>query len=135
MSKHNLQQLQRKSSSLNALTKKWYRKLEETGFKDIEDQEGRLKSWTGHVLHDEFAEPLPENHKKESSKIHKTSQQEYYRLVGQCLFDKTFPSKDYRKTWQLHAEGLSYKEIGRLMGLSKPGVQHRIRKMRTMFKI
>lgn len=123
MSKPNLQQLQQK----------WYRKLEEQGFKDIEDTQGRLKTWTGHALHDEFAEPLPEHHRKESSKIHKTSQQEYYRLVGQFLFDKEFPNKEYRKVWQLHAEGKSYKEIAGIVGFTKRMVRYRICKMRMLF--
>src|SRR5271165_2496579 len=119
--------------SLQKLQAKWYRKLESTGFKDIEDDKGRLKNWTGYLtLENENAEILSGHHKRESSKVQKISQAEYYRLAGQMLYDQEFPNKQYKQVWKLHVEGKSYSEIAKLMGFSKFCVQYRVCKMRRL---
>jgi len=112
-----------KSKQLQKLQAVWYKRLSESGFEDIEDEKGNLKSWSTH-------------NDKASSSLQKKAKAEYYRLAGQYLYDKDFSLfKDgsYRIAWMLHCEGLSHKEIGALMMLSEDKIRYRIRKMRTLF--
>lgn len=111
-------------SNLQKLQAKWYASLRKQGFKDIEDANGMLKTWTSSV-------------RRASTAVNHTSyrlgQEEYYRLAAQFIWDKKFPSKLYKQVWTLHARGLTYGAIGKQLKLPKRGVRWRVTKMRDMF--
>lgn len=115
------------SQSLKKLQLKWYLKLKEEGFKDIEDSQGRLISSANHNLG------------LTRLRLWRRSKEEYYRLATGLLFEGKFPKgralseEHYKAVWALHVEGMSYREIGKIMGLSKSSVQFRIRRMRRIF--
>jgi DNA-directed RNA polymerase specialized sigma24 family protein len=125
-----------KPKKLQQLQSKWYKKLEREGFKDIEDQRGRLKTWSGRSLHDEFKGPLPGYHRPGrdySSLTWKASQAEYFRLANQYIHDCSFPSEQHKIVWTMHAEGRSYKEIGKVTGLSERNAMYRVIRLRKLF--
>jgi len=127
-----------KQNNLKTLQARWYKKLKDSGFKDIEDDVGRLKTWSGHAINLNFNEPLAPT-RVYSSKVWKVSQAEYYRLAAQFLYNNEFPSDHfypsewYEYIWSLHVEGLTGVDIGKRLGMSKRAVTYRIRKMRKKF--
>lgn len=85
-------------AEFRTLQQQWYKKLEEDGFKDIEQEDGRLRSWASwfqtHYTAEGYA--LKEN---------------YYYLATNFLGEYTFPSDFYRRIWGLHCEGYSTRRI------------------------
>lgn len=125
-------------NSLASLQKKWYKKLAAKGFKDIEDDKGRLKTYIASTsLHIEDHGPIPPVHRSipYSSKLWKESQAEYYRVAGQSMFSKDFAGLEssFRRIWALHADGKTVTEIAKLMKMPRTNVQSRICKMRMIF--
>ena len=96
--------MQPNNKDFKALQAKWYAKLENSGFEDIEDQHGHLdrhKSLSNIVTHyDQTSFEL---------------KQEYYRLAGQFLHDHKFKSKKEMLIWQYHCEGMSIRDIAKKM--------------------
>lgn len=117
--------------NLKTLQKKWYRKLQQVGFKDIENSKGLLKVWSGAPLDENL--PAITSKTGYSSKIFKESQQEYYRLAGQYYYDKEFKSSRDKEIWRLHALGSSLIDIAAEMRMSKGSIQYRIERMRKEF--
>jgi hypothetical protein len=129
-----------RSQLLRSLQKKWYQKLKNSGFKDIEDAQGNITDGsgmlnylgTGEVDYNQLN--VGKNLKYPySSLAWKRSQAEYYRLASQCLHDKAFRSKRHKKIWGLHANGMTYVEIGKRVGLSVTGVEWHVHSMRKAF--
>ena len=88
------------------LKKKWYTKLEKSGFNDIETDENHMKEWDSSF----FAR----------YNIHSVAAKtEYYRLAGQFLHQHEFSSDKEKKIWTLHCEGLSVYQISDKMSRSK----------------
>lgn len=77
----------------------WYQKLKEEGFKDAETPNGYLK--------DHPVERLKRDYTPEKF----NEKQNYFRLAAQFYHDHTFDSFHEQKVWQLHAEGLSLREM------------------------
>lgn len=88
------------SKEFKDLQAKWYKKLANTGFADIEQPDGNLKNWALSLIrHDETTE---------------NAKQDYYRLAGQLLHSSyPFQSNTERKIWEMHAEGLSIRDIAK----------------------
>lgn len=83
------------------LQKKWYSKLEDLGFDEIEDTDSPrefLKSWHNH--HFQNIDPLVIEFNKE-----------YYDQARSALHTYRFETKKEEKIWELHADGLSLREI------------------------
>lgn len=103
-----------KKESLRALQLKWYKKLRDEGFVDIEapihaHTEARHSTWY-----------IP--NKYTADEIAAT--QRYYELAAQMVHDYTFSSKTEKKIWTLHSQGLSYNAIAKQMKLkSQTSVQ------------
>jgi hypothetical protein len=86
---------QSKKDRLERLKKKWAKKLEKSGFDDIEIQGGSyLKrcTWT-----------IAESYSSES--------EQYYIWARQYSFDGLFVSPTEKRIWDLHSEGQSYDSI------------------------
>lgn len=88
-----------KTKEFRELQSKWYKKLRQQGFEDLERKAGRLK--TGAL--------------QNISHLYNTEQfnikEEYYRLAGQFLHEHKFKSGIEKKIWELHSEGMSIRNI------------------------
>lgn len=91
----------------NQLQAKWYKKLDKSGFSDIEQPvtyksgaaDGNLILWqggyfTGNYTSEEFKE-----------------KEEYYRMAGQFLHEYEFADKNEKAVWELHARGYTVVSI------------------------
>lgn len=113
----------KQNNQLSRLIKEWDQKLRDSGFNDIEDRsKDTLKSWAGTCYlqlnkNGEF-KVQPKTKHGYTSLVHKESQAEYYRLAAQCLHEAEFKNTKQRLIWQLHAEGYSYNEIAKELGLN-----------------
>ena len=91
--------MRRNSSEFRALQKKWYGKLKDTGFEDIEqdptDEGGPLERWAASSLRAKF----------DATKY--SAKEEYYRLAGQFLYSHEFETGLEKDIWALHSEGVS----------------------------
>lgn len=85
--------------TLNALTKIWYEKLTESGFRDIESSPIYLKEWDSHYFQSNF-DPLSFENRAE-----------YYRMAEKFTHSHDFPTYLEFKIWELHAQGLSVRDI------------------------
>lgn len=90
---------------LKKLQAKWYRKLKESGFEDIEDTESPkefLKEWhsTWFKTHS-----TPESFKER----HRCYQQRTYFATSH-----TFSSELEERVWCLYSDGFSYREIAKM---------------------
>lgn len=79
----------------------WYKKLDKAGFKDIERDEDNLKSWTA---------------TKVNRSLHSwESKEAYYQMATNFLSDYTFASNTEKLIWEYHAEGISTRDIAKLL--------------------
>ena len=81
--------------------KKWYQKLKNSGFVDIESFS------TACEPHDILKFPF------NSGGMDIEQEEEYYRECRSFLHEFNFKSKTERKIWELHSEGTPYKKIAR----------------------
>lgn len=91
---------QRKPVDYNKLRDKWYAKLAKEGFEDIEDTEGRLKTYASSALVQVYKDHLKYDTKER-----------YYQLAGQFLHDHKFKSNVERFIWEQHCEGVSIRKM------------------------
>lgn len=92
-----------KSSEFKKLKAKWYKKLKENGFDDIEQDEDNLKVWSFKLF------TVQRNLTLFSAK------EEYYRWAGQFLHEHPFTNEFDKEVWSLHAEGQSNEKITKLL--------------------
>lgn len=83
---------------LSPLEKTWYKKLEDSGFKDIETTDDVF--WG-------------ERKKKRRLTATYSTTYEYYRLAGFFLYDYKFRDERDRLIWHLHCEGKTLHSIAR----------------------
>lgn len=103
---------QNKKLSYEEQRKFWYKKLKDDGFEDIEDVErDTLKTWALRTT----AELLRVN-----SKIVIEAKEEYYSMCRHFLADHEFKNKKERIIWEYHTEGISTRDIAKL--LEKAGI-------------
>lgn len=94
-----------KSKDLKELTKTWYKKLEDSGFNDIEQEDSVLKHHHGpwfHMMYDK--DPNAVKHKVR-----------YYRLAGFFLNEHKFAKLIHKAIWEYHAQGLGCREISSIL--------------------
>lgn len=97
------------TSEFKKLNAKWSKKLEKSGFEDIEQPadfksgapDGNLKKWSASF----FSNPSRFDAAKYEAK------EEYYRLAGQFLHEHRFSHRDEKALWEMHSEGLSIDSI------------------------
>lgn len=85
---------------------KWYKKLEKSGFVDIELNEKRLKTWSSNQF--EFPRLMTSDG---GWKI----KAEYYYMAAQFLNDYKFDTEIEKTIWTYHSEGLSVREISSIL--------------------
>lgn len=99
------------SSPSKQLQEYWNQKLKDSGFKDIENPDGFLKEWVSSRI-------LPSrNH----NRLKIVAKENYYRLVGNFLYDYKYFTMKEKDIWVRHGEGFSLNEIAKDMGISKAG--------------
>lgn len=87
--------------AFDKLKKLWYKKLEKSGFKDIEQDEDNLKVWTIKLSTSQYKNG-PEK-------------QTYYYMASQFLNTHEFKNHIDRIIWEYHCEGISYRNISKLL--------------------
>lgn len=111
--------------SFKQLQKQWYKKLTETGFKDIEiDEYGPLSDNCMKIYHD-----IHRGKKKDPT--------EYFLLAGRFLHENTWNQKKphHYKVWELHSEGKLRREIAKLTGMDVSQIQYLLHAIsQKMFK-
>lgn len=87
------------SKDFKKLNAKWAKKLKESGFEDIEQDETHLNFWNGSRLATLYTDEQFQ------------ARQEYYRIAGQFLHEYKFDSDLDRTIWEMHANGSSIRNI------------------------
>lgn len=82
------------------LQKKWYAKLAEDGFEDIEDQDQKhLKAWHSAYFQIKYTPCTFE------------AKQHYFEMAREFVWTHPFKTKQNRRIWILHSRGLSLRQI------------------------
>lgn len=108
-----------------ALTKEWDKKLKKSGFEDIEQPNGQLKTWSS-----QFYRPT-KTHRgtvDEDKVAVLELKSEYYRLAEHFLNQYKFESKYEKAAWKLHSEGKSYRTIVNSLKFKFPNNEFAINK-------
>ncbi len=93
---------QNKNKEFLDLQAKWDAKLEKSGFKDIEQRDGRLKIHETTRFYN-------------MSEIRKESSEQYYRLAGFFYHEHDFINEKQKLIWLYHSNGVPTREIARLL--------------------
>lgn len=111
----------KKPKSFKELKAMWYKKLDASGFQDIEERHvDKLKDY--HSYHFRAHEPIVAETKRA-----------YFEAASDFL--NFSPLKGLRRRiWELHAAGKSVSEIGKEVKLCKSSVQFHINKVRALMK-
>jgi hypothetical protein len=118
-----------KTKKFQKLKEKWYKKLEKTGFEDIEQNEGALKVWESFAF---------SNHRYNRHTF--AEKQEYFSLAGRFFHEHEFESDKVKEIWRLHSEGYSLSGIydkvkTKKRGFSRPNIYLIVKKLqKEMFK-
>lgn len=103
-----------KTKQFKELENRWYKKLLEKGFKDIEQRDSKGKSLdrlkTGPL------ENVVNLYSVEQFQI----KEEYYRVAGQFLHEHKFKTNTEKLIWKHHSDGVSIRNI--IKFLKKKGV-------------
>lgn len=86
------------ANDFKKLQTEWYKKLEDSGFQDVEQDESTLKEWSLQFLRDR------------TTRL-RESREPYFRLAGHFLHDYQFETDRDRIIWEYHSEGLKVEEI------------------------
>lgn len=90
------------SQSYEKLKEVWYKKLERSGFEDIEKDEFNLKQYSSR-----FAEATVVRNWHAKS--------EYYSMAGQFLNNYKFNSRLEKIIWEYHSNGISIRDIVKIL--------------------
>lgn len=108
-----------KSKEFQDLKNEWYRKLKDTGFNDLDQDENSLKTWDSSRLTRKIQGQYYVN-----NKVYNEAREEYYRQAGWFLNDYRWgnylrnPKKFfYKEIWTLHSEGISIRNIVKILKL------------------
>jgi hypothetical protein len=91
-----------KEAEYKHLKEVWYKKLERSGFDDIEHDEQRLKQWSFKFYNEQRAYSWE-------------SRNEYYSMAGRFLHDYKFKNNFEKTIWEYHMNALSVRDIAKLL--------------------
>lgn len=118
-----------KKQNLKQLQAKWYAKLKADGFNDIENTrhpDRPLNDWHGLW----FRKYIKKNG---ADKLQ--AKQEYYRHAAHLLTNGTiFQNKKHRLMWELHAAGVSLRDIGKKFKIDKMTVSNVLKLYQKLIK-
>jgi O-methyltransferase involved in polyketide biosynthesis len=104
-----------KNKDFLALQAEWDQKLADSGFEDAENRDGTLKVWASHFFAVRYNPTLFQ------------AKEDYYRAAGSFLHEFKFANKGERAIWELHSQGISIREIVKI--LKKRGTKTHRRKV------
>lgn len=113
-----------KTQEFIKLQAKWYRRLEASGFDDIESTGDN-----GEPLEKLKPDAIRTSMNARMSLASFQAKEEYYRLAGQFLYSHRFKSKFERAVWEKHANGVTYKKIAETHCKSKTSVFMLVKKL------
>ena len=87
-----------KKDDFKKLKDKWYKKLKDSGFEDVEQDEERLKSWSSVFF---IRHTVDEWQAKAT----------YYQMATNFLEEYKFENEIERVIWSYHAHGMGVREI------------------------
>lgn len=97
------------------LDAEWKTKLKESGFEDLEEDVKDYKSLRTVTA----IRPSNRFFQRETGEA-------YYDLVREYLYIGVFKKESWKKCWELHGEGLAYREIAKRLNMSHTTVQNAI---------
>lgn len=113
--------MNRNNPEFKKLKKEWYDRLEEAGFKDIEQDEDNLKVWTTTKINSIIYGRNKSKYNIQTTLSRIEDKKAYYDLATQFLNDYQFTDKTLKIIWALHAEGSSHREIS--LALASHGIK------------
>jgi hypothetical protein len=110
------------------LQKEWYKKLKDSGFDDLEyfDDAGQPKEWLKGTS--KYQSPVSESHIEflenayEDNELIYNNTLDYYLAVSHSIDIIPFDNEVHKQIWELHGEGLSLREIAKIVKFSHPKV-------------
>ena len=90
-----------KKTEFNKLKSEWYKRLAESGFEDIEQDEIYLKRGMSLI---------------DPRRVTWESQAEYYQMATYFLNEYKFKSNLERTMWEYHMNGISVRDIAQTLG-------------------
>lgn len=99
-----------KTKKFQKLKKQWDQKLAKSGLEDIENQHAEepfLKTWDDQYFRRRFTAESAE------------ARQSYYYQALQFLNNYKFASARDRKIWEMHAEGIAFRDIADKLKIGK----------------
>lgn len=131
-------------NNFQALKKKWYQKLKESGFVDIENDEyDSLKTYT--------LSRSDNTERYKNAAFNKPFNQRYYALCRAIQHTEKFKKmceegfeygshgsikgkESHRKIWELYSEGIPYPQIMKRLNISYECVKYVVQKFRILVK-
>lgn len=98
------------AAHVKGLTKQWYKVAADSGFHDIEQEDGNLRRWHGADFVQNYS---PERFNAKA---------DYYRKADQFGFRHVFDSDADKLIWTMHSSGLTIREIERAVQ-AVPGIK------------
>jgi hypothetical protein len=105
------------SNEFKKLQDKWYKKLDKSGFEDIERRDGRIKRETIHELNKLLYSTKHTNKSSKSDELNTQTTIEkfedkrtYFTLAEHFLHEHTFADELEKTIWSFHVEGYSARE-------------------------
>jgi hypothetical protein len=103
------------------LQKKWDKKLEKSGFQDIENRRGYF------VDHKSFYDLTLRKNFSTTDTFENT--RSYYSIARSIATNYKFPSEEMKMIWTMHSEGQTLSEIAEAMNTSKQNIFNRLKKI------
>lgn len=100
----------KKQPSFKELQAHWYKKLEKSGFVDIEKKETNLRTYR--YRNDEGTS-------NQFTSTWRNSKMEYYSLATQFLNEHEFQTNIEKVIWEYHTNGISVRNITNLLSKAK----------------
>lgn len=130
MSQQRKKQPSNKPEDYQKIRDVWYRKLERTGFEDIEQDEYNFKTGLNSYRF-KNKDVLRDYHAKS----------EYYSMAGQFLHSHKFASNLEKTIWEYHANAISVRNIAKLLSkvrttrkMNKDSVNKIVQRLTTEMK-
>lgn len=114
--------------AFKALQDKWYKKAKDSGFNDIEYNDGSLQSGIPDTIN-----------KRRDNPEYAESVSAYWRVCDSFLLDNTFKTETERIIWEYYTKGLTVRETAKLLdqvgiSVSKSTVYNVLKRLETKMK-
>src|SRR5216683_5209918 len=94
-----------KTAKFKQLQSKWYKKLKDKGFEDIEQDETRLKKWSETYF--------TKGNLSQSHPVAVNAKLDYYNMCRSFVENHSFKNKTEKRMFEMHAEGTGIRVIAK----------------------